>query len=63
MNDRRTGLQLVFLRRIEDWSFHCRRWEGGMRLIYRWSLQIGPFEIRRWESRTLTEMREAGEWE
>jgi len=28
-----------------------REYEGGMALVYRWSMWIGPVEIRRWASK------------
>lgn len=32
-----------------------------MGYVYRWILCIGPLDIRRWETRTLDEVREANE--
>ena len=41
--------QFVWWWPLQDWSISWGRWLGGMRLIYRWSVQVGPLEIRRWE--------------
>lgn len=30
------------------WKISFSRWEGVMSAIYRWSLVVGPVEVRRW---------------
>ena len=32
------------------WEFGFRRYGGAWEMIYRWSCQIGPVEVRRWET-------------
>lgn len=29
-------------------GFHYGKWEGGMSLVYEWSLGLGFIEIRKW---------------
>jgi hypothetical protein len=36
---------------LSRWQFGFCRWEGSLRAIYRYSVNLGPFEIRRWETR------------
>ena len=46
---RKNRYQFVWWWSLADWSIGFGRWSGSMSLIYRWSLQVGPLEIRRWE--------------
>lgn len=41
----------------EYWSFGLRRWNDTWRYIYRWSMCLGPVELRRWETRSFDEMK------
>lgn len=41
--------QFVWWWPLREWCVSCGRYDHGLRLIYRWSVQIGPLEIRRWE--------------
>lgn len=41
-------LQFVWWSDSADWRILWARYGGGLRLIYRWSLCLGPLEIRRW---------------
>lgn len=44
----------------EDWWklwWSCWKATGSLRFIYRWSWSFGPLEIRRWEPRTVDEIR------
>lgn len=45
----RSKIQIIWREgKISAWSIGFWRWEGSMSAIYRWSLVIGPVEVRRW---------------
>lgn len=39
------------------WRLWWGPWTGSMAYIYRWWLDLGPLQIRRWETRPFAEVK------